>query len=377
MDAAGLGDELDGIVVVALEQAVAAPYTSLLLADAGARVIKVERPEGDFCRYYDRGADGESVWFAWLNRGKQSIVVDLKNDNDAAFLNRMIARADVFLHNLSPDALDRHGFSADILRKGNPGLINLQISGYGTEGKGANMKAYDFLVQAESGVCAVTGSADQPARVGVSLCDIATGLTAFSAILRALLKRQRTGKGLDLSISMFDVMADWMNMPLLAHRYLPASPARTGLSHAMLSPYGAYGTGDGGKIVIAVQNQREWRALCTEVLKSPALADDPRFADNAARLAHRTAVDDAINRVFSTLPRDTLATILGNARIAWSHFNTLDDLEGHPFLREITAHFGKSALKLADLPVKTGRLRPTHVPRLGEHSALIRREFTP
>jgi len=372
----GLDKELDGFLVVALEQAVAAPYCSLLLADAGARVIKIERPEGDFCRYYDRAADGQSTWFGWLNRGKESVVVDYTQPDDADLMWRMLASADVFLHNLAPDALARRGFTPQALRAANPGLINLKISGYGSTGAAAEMKAYDFLVQAESGLCAVTGTAENMARIGVSICDISTGLTAFSAILRALIQRGRTGLGVDLEISMFDVMADWMNMPLLAHRYWPAKPERMGLTHALLAPYGAYQCGDGAQILIAIQNTREWTVFCEQVLGKAALVRDARFADNAARVANRSVVDAEINRVFSALERDVVVAKLQDARIAWAHLSSLDDLSHHPFLRPAQAHFGGSVIDLVDLPVKTDGSRPEAVPALGQDSDAIRKEFS-
>jgi itaconate CoA-transferase len=373
----GLERELDGIVVVAMEQAVAAPYCSLLLADAGARVVKLERPEGDFCRGYDRGADGQSTWFAWLNRGKESLVVDYTQPEDAALMRRLIAQADVFLHNLAPGALDRHGFDATSMRALNPGLINLQISGYGTDGEAAEMKAYDFLVQAESGVCAVTGTAEDPARVGVSLCDIATGLTGFSAILRGLIQRGRRGEGLDISITLFDVMADWMNMPLLAFRYLPAKPERLGLTHSLLAPYGAYACSDDKQILIAIQNDREWVRFCGDVLKQPGLGTDKRFANNSDRVANRATLDREINRVFARLNREDTAAMLQNAGIAWSFLSSLEDLSEHRFLREVTARFGTAEVRLADLPVPGNRAHLTEVPLLGQHSETIRAEFAP
>ncbi len=373
----GLHKELDGFLVVALEQAVAGPYCSLLLADAGARVIKLERPGGDFSRAYDTGADGQSTWFAWMNRGKQSCVLDYTKPADAALLRRLIAKADVFLHNLAPGALARHGFAADSLRALNPKLINLQIAGYGTEGAAADMKAYDFLVQAESGVCTVTGTPEHPARVGVSLCDIATGLTAFSAILRALLQRSRTGVGMDLTISMFDVLAEWMNMPLLAHRYMEAKPARLGLTHSLLAPYGAYQCGDGNQILIAIQNNREWERFCDQILNQPDLGRDPRFRNNPDRVAHRADLDAAINQVFQAQPRETIAARLQDAKIAWSRLNSLDDLSDHPLLRQAQARIGNKVIDLVDLPVKTDGPRPELVPDLGQHSDSIRQEFAP
>ena len=244
----GLNKELDGFMVVSLEQAVAAPYCGTLLADAGARVIKVERPEGDFARGYDAGANGQSAIFAWLNRGKESIALNLKTPEDTALLCRILKNADVFLSNLAPGAIDRLGLTGSKLRRDNPGLISCTITGYGDTGDAAQKKAYDFLVQAEAGICAVTGTPDAPARVGVSLSDLATGLTAFSAILRALLQRGKTGQGVDLKISMFDVMADWMNMPLLAHRYMGGAPDRMGLKHSFIAPYGAFRCANGAVI---------------------------------------------------------------------------------------------------------------------------------
>ncbi|MFT4715571.1 MAG: itaconate CoA-transferase [Paracoccaceae bacterium] len=371
----GLDKELDGFTIVAMEQAVAAPYCSLLLADAGARVIKIERPEGDFARGYDKGADGQSVWFAWLNRGKQSVVIDYTTPDGAALMYRLIAKADVFLHNLAPDALARHGFSDAALRQHNPGLINLQISGYGTDGAAASMKAYDFLVQAESGICAVTGTKDQPSRVGVSLCDIATGLTAFSAVLRGLLQRSKTGKGFELSITMFDVLTEWMNMPLLAHRYLPNKPERMGLTHSLLAPYGAYACKDGKQILIAIQNDREWAGFCHKVLQRSDMATHSDFSSNADRVANRAVLDAVIIAVFASKSRTELAKTLQDSKIAWSNFNTLEDVENHLFLHQITARFGTAEIKLVDLPVKIDGQRPTNVPMLGQHTAAIRQEF--
>ena len=234
-----LNKELEGVLVVSLEQAVAAPYCGLLLADAGARVIKVERLEGDFARGYDAGADGESAIFAWLNRGKESVCLDMKQEADLAIMRTMLRQADVFISNLAPGAITRMGLDGSILRKDNPSLVTCQITGYGEGGAASKKKAYDFLVQAESGLCSVTGTEESPARVGVSLTDLSTGLTSFSAILRALIQRDKIGKGTDLSISMFDVMADWMNMALLAHRYMGA-PGRSGLQHGFIAPYGAF-----------------------------------------------------------------------------------------------------------------------------------------
>ncbi|WP_419913181.1 CaiB/BaiF CoA transferase family protein [Hoeflea sp.] len=369
-----LDRELEGIVAVSLEQAVAAPYCGLLLADAGARVIKIERPDGDFARGYDHGADGESVWFAWLNRGKESIAVDLNTPEDAALLHRLIGKADIFLHNLAPGALERRGFGGEALRETNAGLITCQISGYGDHGAAAKMKAYDTLVQAESGICSVTGTPEQPSRAGVSICDIATGLTAFSAILRALIQRGRTGKGLDLSVSLFDVMADWMNMQMLVYRYLGNAPARTGLTHPVIAPYGPYEASD-GQIMIAIQNSHEWQNFCETVLQRPELGTDPKFIDNTARVENRADMDKAINAVFSRSSRDELIAILREHRIACARISSVEDLSNHEFLRQTDIHFGEAELMAADLPIITAGPRPSHVPKLDEHGQAIRREF--
>jgi len=373
----GLNRELEGITVIALEQAVAAPYCSLLLADAGARVIKVERPEGDFSRKYDQGADGQSAWFAWMNRGKESVVVNLDEPDDDALLRRMIGAADVFLHNLVPGALDRRGLGNAALRALNPGLVHLQIAGYGSSGEAAGMKAYDFLVQAESGVCAVTGTPDEPARVGISVSDLATGLTGFSAVLRALIQRGRTGEGTDLTVSMFDVMADWMNMPLLSWRYTAAKPERLGLTHALLAPYGAYECACGNKILIAIQNDREWARFCSGILQRSDLAQDGRFSSNTERVRNRIMLDREVNRVFNAIERDKLAETLQKAGIAWARLNSLEDLSNHVFLRQIEARFGSAVVEMADLPVRTEGARPLQVPGLGQHSQAIREEFRP
>lgn len=371
----GLNRELEGLTVVSIEQAVAAPYCGLLLADAGARVIKVERPEGDFARSYDQGAAGQSVFFAWLNRGKESISVDLEKAEDAALLRAMLRKADVFLQNLAPGALERRGFAGKDLRRDSPGLIACEITGYGRSGSAAEKKAYDFLVQAESGLCSVTGTGDDPARVGISITDISTGLTAFSAILRALVQRGRTGAGIDLSISMFDVMADWMNMPLLGHRYLGGAPARMGMTHAYIAPYGAYATRGGGRILIAIQNDREWRTFCERVLGCPELAGDPRFANNTDRVANRAAMDEAINAAFAPKERDALIAILNGARIACARLSSVEDLAGHDCLRSLPIRFGDAEITVADLPVPTDSARATEVPLLDQHGPAIRREF--
>jgi formyl-CoA transferase len=371
-----LGGELEGITVVSIEQAVAAPYCGLLLADAGARVIKIEREGGDFARSYDRVANGGSAYFVWLNRGKESIVLDLSIADDLALLQRMLSRADVLLQNLAPGSLERRGLSGVSLRTTNPRLITCEITGYGREGPYATMKAYDLLVQAESGLCSVTGSAESPARVGISICDIATGLTAFSAILRALLLRARTGIGSDLSIAMFDVMADWMNVPLLYQRYAAAAPQRMGVRHPTLAPYGVYRAAD-GELLIAIQSNREFRLFCSDVLGQTHLGTAPPFLNNEDRVRNRAQLDAHIDRCFARYRRDDLLALLHRKQIACSSLNSVAGLDQHPQLRNQEALFADGEALLADLPVRIAGKRPAHVPSLDEHGPSLRAEFMP
>src|SRR5213075_429634 len=281
---------LEGLLVVSLEQAVAAPACSCRLADAGARVIKVERPEGDFARGYDTLARGESAYFVWLNRGKESVVLDLATDSDRSLMERLLARADVFIQNLKPGAIARLGFAVERLRRDYPRLICVSISGFGETGPYAARKSYDLLVQAESGLASVTGSPDAPARVGVSVTDVASGMNAYEAVLEAIIARARTGKGATISVSLFDAMADWMTVPLLHHEG-GQSPRRLGLAHPSIAPYGVFTAKDGADILISIQNDREWRILAKEVMDDAALAADPRFATVTDRVKVRAETD--------------------------------------------------------------------------------------
>ena len=373
----GLSRELEGLLVVSLEQAVAAPYCGLLLANSGARVIKVERPEGDFARGYDAGADGQSAIFAWLNRGKESICLDLKTPEDHALMRRILERADVFLSNLAPGAVARMGLAHQKLAVVNQKLISCTITGYGETGPGADRKAYDFLVQAESGICSVTGSAEAPARVGVSLTDLATGLTAYSAILRALIQRGRTGQGTSVSVSMFDAMADWMNMPLMGHRYMGGAPDRTGLQHSFIAPYGAFGCKGGAQVLISVQSNREWRAFCEKVLLQPELSADARFVDNPTRYANRTALDALVNAGFENHELTEILERLRDAGIANATLNSVADLSEHPFLRNTIARYGSAEISMAGLAVPDSAGEPEQVPALNAQSDEIRKEFEP
>ncbi|MBL6777750.1 MAG: CoA transferase, partial [Alphaproteobacteria bacterium] len=336
----GLENELEGITVISVEQAVAGPYCGMLLADAGARVIKVERPGGDFARIYDRWAEGESAIFIWLNRGKESICLDIKSDEDMALLRRMAEEADVLLSNLAPGAMERYGLTGDLLRKANPGLITCMLSGYGRDGKAGRKKAYDFLVQAESGVVAVTGTPEEPVRVGISMTDLSTGLTAFSAILRALHQRHRTGKGLDLEVNMFDVMTDWMNMALLGYRYSDVAPQRYGLTHGFVAPYGAYQSKDGRQVMLSIQNDREWSDFCLRVLRQPDLVEDPLYKHNPERYQNRVALAEIINAAFAAYDKDDIIEMLEDTRIACASLNSVAEVSKHEFLQNRTVQMG-------------------------------------
>ena len=369
--------DLQGLLVVSVEQAVAAPYCSGRLADAGARVIKVERPEGDFARRYDAYVNGESAYFVWLNRGKESAALDLKSADDRALLAAMVERADVFIQNLAPGAVDRLGFAPDELRRKNPRLITCSISGYGEEGEYAGMKAYDLLVQAETALSTVTGNEAGMARVGVSVCDIAAGMTAFQGILQALIGRARTGEGRHVAVSLYHALADWMNVPYLQYVYGGHTPVRSGLNHPTIAPYGDYVCRDGKAVLFSIQNETEWRMLCEKVLGRPEIADDGRFATNPLRVANRAALDAIILEIFGAAPRETIIERLEAARIAYGRVSTLEDLKEHPQNRTVTVETPAGPVTmLAPGMIFDGALpRLGPVPRVGEHTDAIRAEF--
>ncbi|ERP93911.1 carnitine dehydratase [Labrenzia sp. C1B10] len=326
---------LEGLNVVAIEQAVAAPYATSRLADAGATVTKVERPEGDFARGYDDVAKGQSSYFVWLNRGKDSITLDLGSDKGKEKLAQLIADADVLIQNLKPGALARLGFDPDRLVVDYPRLITCSISGFGETGPMADRKAYDLLIQAETGLCSITGGPNEPARVGISLVDIATGATAYTAILEALIQRGVTGKGTQISVSMFDVLADWLTVPLLNHEG-GKSPQRVGLAHPSIAPYGVFQPKEGPAILIAIQSDREWRTLCSDFIGKPELGTDPRFATNVARVNNRRETDAAVGEAFAKFDAETAIRLLTDANIALASVNDMDGLSTHPHLRRIT-----------------------------------------
>ena len=328
---------LDGLNVVAIEQAVAAPYCTARLADAGAHVIKIERQEGDFARSYDDVAAGQSSYFVWLNRGKDSHVLDIASTDGRKRLKELLANADVLVQNLKPSALDRLGFGREFLRRAYPRLIVCSISGYGETGPLVSRKAYDLLVQAESGLCSITGGPSEPARVGISVVDIATGATAYAAILEALIGRGITGQGADIRVSMFDVMADWLTVPLLQHEG-GKPPKRIGLSHPSIAPYGVFTVRDGKQVLIAIQSDREWVQFCRDFMRAPELGSDPRFARNVSRVENRGETDAIVAEAFSRVDEVEAREALTRANIAFASLNDMSVLSGHPHLRRITVH---------------------------------------
>ncbi len=377
MAAPGGLNALDGLLVVALEQAVAAPYCSSRLADAGARVIKIERPEGDFARGYDAAVHGLSSYFVWLNRGKQSLVADIKDEQDAALLHRILARADVFIQNLAPGAAARAGFGSEALRTAYPRLITVDISGYGTGHDYADMKAYDLLVQAESGLASITGHPAGPGRVGVSVCDIACGMSAHAAVLEALIARGITGEGRAVAVSLFDGMADWMNVPLLYAEGTGQAPARVGLAHPSICPYGAFPLADGSLVLLSIQNEREWAAFCAVVLGDAALATSPGWDNNTARVAQRETVDALVAASLSPLTRDQAAARLRQAGTAFGFVNDVAAFARHKALRRVMVETPGGPASIVAPPALVDGAAPAlgPVPGIGAHSDIIRREF--
>jgi crotonobetainyl-CoA:carnitine CoA-transferase CaiB-like acyl-CoA transferase len=371
--------DLEGVLVVSVEQAVAAPYLSRKLADAGARVIKIERPEGDFAREYDHLVHGESAYFVWLNRGKESLCLDLKQEDDRAILMNMLSQADVFIQNLAPGSVERLGFGAEMLRKKFPRLITCSISGYGDEGPLRELKAYDLLVQAESGLSAITGNEHGSARVGVSVCDIAAGMTATQAVLQALYARAKTGEGRHVSVSLYHALSDWMNVPYLQFAYGGKVPSRSGLNHPTIAPYGSYVCADGKSVLFSIQNEREWLMLCRDALGRPDLATDPRFDSNSNRVRNRDALNAEIVPIFASRQRDEMADLLRASKIAYGRVSTLDDVASHPQNRYMVVDTPTGPVRmLAPGALIDGEV-PSFgpVPALGADTERLRQEFTP
>jgi itaconate CoA-transferase len=368
---------LKGLLALTLEQAVAAPVCSCRLADAGARVIKIERPEGDFARGYDAAVHGLSSYFVWINRGKESLVADIKQPDDAALLHRVLAKADVFIQNLAPGAAARAGFDSDALRARYPRLVTVDISGYGEGNSYAEMKAYDLLVQAESGIASITGHPAGPGRIGVSACDIACGMAAHAAVLEALIERGITGRGRGLKVSLFDGMADWMNVPLLYFEGTGKVPQRLGLAHPSICPYGAFATQDGALVLIAIQNEREWAAFCSVFLGEPELPRRAGFESNNARVANRAAVEGHLAAAFAGLTRDAAAERLRAANTAYGFVRDVPALAVHPALRRVPVQTPGGVAQVVAPPVIWDGAARSYgpVPAIGAHSAAIRAEF--
>ena len=369
---------LDGLTVLSLEQAVAAPFATRQLADLGARVIKIERPGvGDFARGYDATVKGESSHFVWLNRSKESLTLDVKRPGAAEVLRRLLDRADIFVQNLAPGATGRLGLGAASLREAHPRLVVCEISGYGSTGPYRDRKAYDLLVQAEAGLLSITGTPDEQVKVGISVADIAAGMYAYSGILTALLLRHRTGMGTVVEISMLEALSEWMGYPLYYGVYGGTPPQRSGARHAVIAPYGPFAGGDGEVVYLGIQNEREWQAFCTGVLAQPGLATDPRFVSNADRVAHRDALDVEIEAVFSRMTTPEILDRLESARIANARLRTVQQLADHPQLaarerwRDIETPAGviRATLPPASIDGVVPAMDP--VPALGDHTDAI------
>ena len=370
--------KLDDILVVSLEQAVAAPFCSNRLAHAGARVIKIERAEGDFARNYDSVVDGESAYFVWLNQGKESLQLNIKQDADTELLHRILAQADVFIQNLAPTAAQRAGFGSEAMLERYPRLICCDISGYGDQGEYSAMKAYDLLVQCESGMASITGTSEAPGRIGVSACDINCGQQAYAAILEALIEREQSGKGSIIKVSLFDGMAEWLAVPLLHYDHTGKIQQRVGINHATISPYGAYRCRDGLDIVLAIQNEREWANFCDQVLGDATLASEARLESNQRRVENRKFVDQLIDGIFSQLDQAAAVERLSQAGIAYGRLNDIAGLSAHPQLRRVTVETPSGdADVVAVAAMRSDQVESSRkVPSVGEHNDAIRHEFS-
>jgi len=374
---------LEGITVVALEQAVAAPFATRQLADLGARVIKIERPvTGDFARGYDETVKGMSSYFVWLNRGKESVTLDIKDPGDRAVLDAMLARADVFVQNMLPGTMERLGLGEHILRATHPRLITCSISGYGSAGPYRSKKAYDLLVQCEAGLLSVTGTPDSPAKAGISVADISAGMYAYTGVLTALYERERTGAGTSFEVAMLDALGEWSSQPYLYASYSGTPPPRTGARHASISPYGPYQAGDGGQVFIGVQNEREWAALCSGVLGQPHLAQDPRFARNSRRVENDAELRVLLEEALSGLSAEQVTERLDEIGIANARLRTMREFAEHPQLtardrwREVDSPAGPVRSLLPPVTVTGREAAMGAIPALGEHTDALRAEFT-
>jgi len=375
---------LEGITVLALEQAVAAPFATRQLGDLGARVIKVERAgSGDFARGYDETVHGMSSYFVWLNRGKESITLDIKQPQDRALIDAVLAHADVFVQNLVPGAVERLGLDDQSLRDAYPRLITCSVSGYGAPGPYSSKKAYDLLVQCEAGLLSVTGTPEAPAKAGISVADISAGMYAFSGVLTALYERERTGRGTSVQVAMLDALGEWTSQPYLYAAYGGAPPSRTGARHASISPYGPYRAGDGGQVFIGVQNEREWAALCIDVLARPDLAGDPRFAGNSRRLENDAELRTMLTEALAPLSADQVSRRLDEVGIANARMRTMHEFAEHPQLaardrwRDVDTPRGPVRSLLPPATVTGREAAMGAVPAVGQHTEAVRAEFAP
>jgi itaconate CoA-transferase len=374
---------LEGVLVIAMEQAVAAPFATRQLADLGARVIKIERDSGDLARKYDHSVDGESSYFVWCNRSKESIVLDLKDPDDSDVVERMLAEADVFIHNLAPGAVERLGFDWDRLSRAYPRLIGARISGYGPDGPYRNQKAYDLLIQGEAGLISATGTEDGPSRAGLSAADIAAGMYAYSGILTALFARERTGKGDFVEVSMLEALGEWMGAPAYYAECSGQEPLRSGSRHPYIAPYGAFPTGDGDSILLAVQNDREWANFCRIVLGDDTLIADARFATNPDRVENIESLRRHVTDVFATKTFVQVRDLLDEARIANAKMNTVKEFVNHPQLAarsrfaEISLPSGESTWAMKPpATMSSAEVRLGDIPGIGEHTTALREEFS-
>ena len=371
---------LAGITVVSLEQAVAAPFATRQLADLGARVIKIERDTGDFARGYDTKVRGMSSYFVWLNRSKESVVLDLKSEHGSTALRELVSRADVLVQNLAPGAVERMGLGWQDALALNPRLIHASLSGYGRGGEYEQKKAYDLLVQCEAGLLSVTGTPDSPAKVGVSIADICAGMYLYSGILTSLLQRATTGRGDVLEVSMLEALGEWMSQPYFYAEYGGVTPVRSGAQHASIAPYGPFLAAD-GTVFFGIQNEREWASFCTQVLHRPKLVDDERFTGNAARVEHRQELHEQINAVLSQLPAAEVLERLDTARIANARLRTMAEFSTHPQLsqrdrwREVDSPVGPLRSLIPPVTSREAQTRMGPVPALGEHTEAVLAEL--
>jgi itaconate CoA-transferase len=376
-----VGHPLTGITVVSIEQAIAAPFATRQLGELGARVIKIERTDGgDFARGYDETVRGLSSHFVWVNRGKESVALDLKQDEDRERALALVAEADVFVENLAPGAADRIGLGSAQLASRHPRLIACSISGFGEGGPYGSRKAYDLLVQSEAGLLSITGTPEAPSKAGIPVADIAAGMYAFSGVLTALYRRERTGQGAVISVSMLDALAEWMGFPWYFAHYGGRPPARAGSSHSAIAPYGAFATGSGEALILGIQNEREWSRFCSIVLEDPEVSADPRFDGNSRRVEHRAALDALIDAVFAELTADEVASRLAEAGIAYAHVRDVSELASHPQLvarerwAEVDTPAGPVQALLPPVSISGVDYLMGPVPALDEHGARIRAE---